>query len=72
LQDVIVKYLVYLNTVEEILYKVVDEKMRNISTAIEGKKENYFEDASGRIIPTQIEKDEEARKRIMIEIFNKM
>lgn len=45
LKDVNILYPVYKGTVEEIVFKVINSKMRNISTAIEGKEEDYFEDS---------------------------
>ena len=44
LRNVSILYPVYKGTVEEIVYKVINSKMRNISTAIEGKEEDYFGD----------------------------
>lgn len=42
-RDVNVLYPIYDNTVETVLYKTVEEKMKIISTVIEGKQEQYFE-----------------------------
>lgn len=40
--EVTILYPVYKDTVEDIVFNVVNAKMRNISVAIEGKKEEYF------------------------------
>lgn len=41
--EVNILYPIYKGTVEEIVFKVINEKMRNISAAIEGREEEYFE-----------------------------
>jgi len=44
-RDVEVMYLIYDNTVETILYETIEEKMRIISTVVEGKAERYFDES---------------------------
>ncbi len=47
-RDVEVIYPVYDGTVEVALYNTVEGKMRVISTVLEGKEEQYFEDSEGK------------------------
>jgi SWI/SNF-related matrix-associated actin-dependent regulator 1 of chromatin subfamily A len=67
LQEVTILYPVYKGTVEEVVFNVVNSKMKNISVAIEGKKESYFiseEDITEDIVAT--------RKSILSEIFSQL
>lgn len=61
-RDVNVLYPIYDKTVEDILYHVVEEKMRIISTVIEGKKEQYF---SGSVLEDKKEAQKDEKKRLM-------
>jgi len=42
-RTVTVFYLVYLKTVETLLFDIIDKKAKSISTIIEGKEKDYFE-----------------------------
>lgn len=42
-RDVTILYPIYQNSVEAIVYEIINNKMKVISTIIEGKKESYFE-----------------------------
>lgn len=52
-RDVEVIYPIYDKTAEVALYSVVEEKMRIISTVVEGKEEEYFKDSTKIDIPAK-------------------
>jgi SWI/SNF-related matrix-associated actin-dependent regulator 1 of chromatin subfamily A len=61
LRDVLAQYLLYKDTVDEILYETVSRKMQVVSTVLEGKESQYF---------TDYEKSSELSKEsILKEIF---
>ena len=66
-RDVEVIYLIYDDTVEVALYKTVDEKMKVISTIIEGKEEEYFE-GSEKIPDTTKEDKKDLIKAILAQM----
>ena len=41
-REVNIKYPIYSDTIEEVIYEIINEKMNNISIAIEGKEGEYF------------------------------
>ncbi|MEO6304516.1 MAG: DEAD/DEAH box helicase [Bacteroidia bacterium] len=66
-QNCTILYPIYKGTVEEIVFNVVNSKMKNITTAIEGKKESYFiSDKS------EVEEVVETRNSILSEIFSQI
>ena len=64
-RDVEVIYLIYGDTVEELVYNEVSDKMRIISTVIEGRKEEFF---NGEV---EVEKNEpkDERQSLLKAIF---
>jgi SWI/SNF-related matrix-associated actin-dependent regulator 1 of chromatin subfamily A len=70
LRNVSILYPIYKGTVEEIVFNVVNEKMRNISTAIEGKEESYFSDENSKKKMEQTHAEQ--KKSILEEIFSQL
>ena len=68
--NVSILYLIYKGTVEEIVFNVVNKKMKNISEAIEGKVESYF--FSDKNDEENIEKTKKTKKAILFEIFSQL
>lgn len=68
--NVSILYLIYKGTVEEIVFNVVNKKMKNISEAIEGKVESYF--FSDKNDEENIEKTKKTKKSILFEIFSQL
>lgn len=66
--EVSIFYPIYKGTVEEIVFNVVNVKMRNISAAIEGKSEEYFKNEKDLFEADVVDK----RRSILDEIFSQM
>lgn len=63
-KEVLILYPIYENTVEAIVYKVIDSKMKIISSIVEGKTESYFNEDEEDQVLTKINKS-----TILQEIF---
>lgn len=66
-RDVEIFYPIYDDTVEVILYNTVEEKMKIITTVVEGKKENYFSESNEKL---ELKVDE--KQSILKAIFAQM
>lgn len=66
--EVTILYPIYKNTVEDIVFNVVNAKMRNISVAIEGKREEYFKNEKDLIESEVVA----TRKTLLQEIFSQL
>lgn len=72
LKDVLVKYLIYRNTIEEVLFNTVNEKTKNISTTVEGEQEIFFLNENKKKENNLEQTDEERRQLLLNEIFSKL
>lgn len=55
-KDVNIMYPIYQNTIEEVLYNLISDKMRIITTVIDGKEKGYFETNEYKTLFSQVEK----------------
>lgn len=68
-RDVTVLYPIYDNTVEQVLYDTIERKMQIISTVVEGKEQQYFDDT---IMEDPKEQEKEEKDELIKSILAQM
>lgn len=69
-REVSVIYPIYKGTVEEIVYEIINNKMKNITTVIDGEEKHYFKD--GETNNEKVSAKVENKDSILAEIFAQM